>query len=91
MPDTIYLKCSAKEKRFASGSSLVNIGVKAEDLRAFLDAYTNERGWLNLTVKERREVGKYGDTHMVTLDTWDGAGGSTPVAPPAIPESDIPF
>jgi hypothetical protein len=86
MTEIVYLKCSARKKSFPNGGSLLNIGVKAEDLRAFLDAHTNERGWLNLTVKERREVGKYGDTHMVVLDTW-----VAPSSPPTVDDSDIPF
>jgi len=88
MPDTapIYLKCSAKKKVFANGGSLLNVGIKAEDLTAFIAQHTNERGYVNLTIKERREEGRYGDTHTVTLDTWV----ATPKAAP-VPDADIPF
>jgi hypothetical protein len=82
----IFLKCSAKKREFPNGGSLLNLGIKSEDLTVFIAEHTNERGYLNLTIKERREVGRYGDTHAVTLDTW--------VAPPkAVPvtDSDIPF
>jgi|TARA_R110000787_G_scaffold175961_1_gene288281 hypothetical protein len=82
----IFLKCSAKKKEFANGGSLLSLGIKAEDLTAFIAEHTNERGYVNLTIKERREVGRYGDTHAVTLDTWV----ATPKAAP-ITESDIPF
>jgi|TARA_R110001599_G_scaffold335104_1_gene551704 hypothetical protein len=76
MPDTkqdpVYLHTSScKKKTFANGGSILNVGVKADDLRAFIDAHTNARGFLNLVIKERREEGKYGDTHYVVLDTWE--------------------
>lgn len=83
---TIFLRCSARKKEFANGGSLLNLGIKAEDLTAFIAQHTNTRGYVNLTIKERREVGRYGDTHTVTLDTWVATPKSAPV-----PESDIPF
>lgn len=86
--DPIYLKCSAKKKSFPNGGSVLNIGVKAEDLTAFIADHTNARGYVNLTVKERRETGRYGDTHLVVLDTWEATPKPTPT-PTDI--SDIPF
>jgi hypothetical protein len=89
MPDkapTIYLKCSAKKKVFPNGGSLLNLGIKAEDLTTFIADHTNERGYVNLTIKERREAGRFGDTHTVTLDTWVATSKMAHV-----PESDIPF
>lgn len=66
--DKTYLKCSAKEKRFDNGGSVINIGVKADDLIAFAKQHANERGYVNLVVSARRSVGQYGDTHTVALD-----------------------
>ena len=87
MAEKVYLKCSAKKKNFDNGGSILNIGIKAESLTAFIAEHTNERGYLNLTVQERREVGQYGDTHSVSLDPWDPAG---PKIKP-VDASDIPF
>ncbi len=70
MAEKTYLKCSAKEKTFSNGGSLIRIGVKASDLIEFAKAHANERGYINLNVQARREVGKHGDTHSVTLDTY---------------------
>ena len=86
MAEKIFLKCSAKEKTFANGGSLLNIGVKVADLLEFAQRHANERGYLNLCVQSRRELGKFGDTHTVSLDTW--------VAKPkaeAMHASEIPF
>ena len=97
MAEKIFLKCSAKQKRFDNGGSVINLGVKVADLVAFAQEHTNERGYLNLVISERREVGQYGDTHSVTLDTYVGKakepGG---IAAPAleshpITDDDIPF
>ena len=50
MADKIFLKCSAKQKRFDNGGSVINLGVKVADLVAFAQAPTNERGYLNLVI-----------------------------------------
>ena len=73
MTEKIYLKSSAKEKIFANGGSVLNIGIKAEELIQFIQAHTNERGYLNLNISKRNEVGQYGDTHSISLDTWKKA------------------
>ena len=70
MAEKIFLKCSAKEKVFPNGGSILNIGIKIADLLEFAERHANERGYLNLCVQSRREVGKFGDTHTVSLDTW---------------------
>ncbi len=73
MTEKIYLKSSAKEKIFPNGGSVLNIGIKAEELIQFIQAHTNERGYLNLNISKRNEVGQYGDTHSISLDTWKKA------------------
>jgi len=86
MAEKIFLKCSAKEKTFANGGSILNLGIKVADLLEFAQRHVNERGYLNLSVQSRREIGKFGDTHTISLDTW--------VAKPkaeAMHESEIPF
>lgn len=75
MSERVFLKCSAKEKSFGNGGTKLLIGVKVEDLIAFAKAHGNERGYLNLAVTSRREVGQYGDTHSVALDTFTPTRG----------------
>ncbi len=96
MAEKTYLKCSAKARTTTHGE-MINIGVKSTDLIAFAQAHTNERGYVNLTVSQRKEPGKYGDTHSVALDTFEpkarGAGvtyGAYPSAS-APDDSDVPF
>lgn len=35
-----------------------------------LAQYTNEKGYLNITMSKRKEVWQYGDTHSFTLNEW---------------------
>jgi len=68
--ETIYLKCSAKEIKSKYGTKVV-IGVRASDLTEFADKHKNARGYVNLVVQQRKEPGKFGDTHSVILDTYE--------------------
>jgi len=70
MADKVFLKCSAKQKTFSDGGSVINLGVKVAELIAFAKAHGNQGGYLNLVIKERRAPGQYGDTHSVLLDTY---------------------
>ena len=70
MGEKIFLKCSAKEKVFPNGGSILNLGIKVADLLEFAQRHANERGYLNLSVQSRREIGKFGDTHTISLDAW---------------------
>ncbi len=65
-----YLKCSAKARTFDNGGSVINLGVKVEELIAFAREHGNQGGYLNLVVSERRTPGQYGDTHTVFLDDF---------------------
>ena len=78
MADRVFLKCSAKAKTFSNGGTVINLGVKVEDLAEFCRKHKNERGYVNLIVAERREVGQYGDTHSVYLDTYQPKRDDTP-------------
>tara|TARA_R110000824_G_scaffold162894_1_gene338655 strand:- start:20 stop:307 length:288 start_codon:yes stop_codon:yes gene_type:complete len=66
-----YLNCQAKEFLFPSGGTVINLGVRAEELIAFAHQHGNQRGYVNLTISKRREVGQYGQTHSVYLDTYE--------------------
>ena len=88
MADTVYLNCKTSEKTLPDGGSLLNGRVKAEVLAAFLEQHTGADGWLRLTIKRRKAVGQFGDTHSVVLDTFV----PTPKAPPTTSTADdMPF
>lgn len=67
----IYVpKASAKEVTFKSGKTIFKLSFHAETVAAFLKQHANEKGYVNFGVSKRNEVGKFGDTHAIWLDTW---------------------
>lgn len=71
-----YLKCSAKARETQYGQ-IIKLGIKVDDFIAFARKHVNERGYLNLDVMARKEVGQYGDTHSVVLDDYVKGSGKT--------------
>jgi len=43
-----------------------NISVNVEKIQQ----YANEKGYINMTMSKRKEVGQYWDTHYFTLNEW---------------------
>ena len=103
---TYVPKSSAKQVETSFGP-LIKLSFQTEALKAFLAEHTNEKGYINFTISERKEVGQYGDTHSVVLDDWKpsdrgeaapaakskaSAGGKPAKAKaPDADEADIPF
>lgn len=90
MSDTIYLKCSAKARSTQYGT-MINVGIKATDLIEFARAHANSRGYVNLTISERKEPGKYGDTHSVKLDAYEPKQQGQGAPSKSITADDVPF
>ena len=44
-----------------------NISINVEKLQQ----YANEKGYVNMTMSKRREVGQYGDTHYFVLNEYN--------------------
>ena len=91
-----YLKASAKARQTNFGT-VIKVGVKVEELIAFATKHKNDRGWINLDIVERKEVGPYGDSHSVVLDDYVKGSGKTAPSPAGydhsapVTDSDIPF
>jgi hypothetical protein len=90
-----YLKASAKARDTQFGQ-IIKLGVKADDLIAFAREHVNSRGYLNLDIVARKEVGQYGDTHSVALDDYVKGSGQSAPSPRAdhsgpVADSDYPF
>lgn len=66
MSEKIY--CNAiriKESKFG-----MKVSIKVDEFKQFVDLHANDKGFVNLEIKKRKEPGKYGDTHYAELDTW---------------------
>lgn len=74
-------RSSAKQITFQSGKTIMKVSFHAQTMIDFLKQHANEKGYVNLGLSERKEPGKYGDTHCLWLDTWK----------PTQTKSDAPF
>lgn len=92
MADKKYIGGSAKAVSTQYGD-ILNLSLKLEDMQAIV----NEKGYVNMSVLKRKELGQYGDTHYVVENdyqknreangaAWAPAGPSTKAA-----EMDVPF
>lgn len=83
MADKIYLG-SGKEKVFNDGGSVISVHLTLNDIADHFKNYgytaTNGDKRIKLNIGSRREIGTYGETHTVVLDTWkpDSAGNNDP-------------
>jgi hypothetical protein len=92
-----YVPASSAKLIPTSNGGILKISFRAKELVDFAKANANDRGYINLCVTQRREVGKYGETHAVWLDTWkpepkadSGQHAPTPEQR-KIHQEDVPF
>ena len=96
MADKIYCG-SAKEKTFDGGGSVISVSLTMDGLSDHFKNYvfTTNGGKkiIKLKISKRREVGAYGETHTVEIDTWkpDPNHAAGPAQKPAPADDDIPF
>jgi len=62
---TYLNKVTLKESKFG-----IKFSGKTEDFIEQIKSITNEKGYFNLEILKRKEIGKYGDTHYVKVDEW---------------------
>jgi len=56
-----------------------NVSINVEKLQQ----YANEKGYVNMTMSKRREVGQYGDTHYFVLNEYNPENSGNNNAAPA--------
>jgi hypothetical protein len=90
MSEKIYIKASVKKSKYG-----IKLSGKAEDVIKQIKENTNEKGYFNWNISERKEQGKYGETHYVTVDTWqpstDRDGSQSVSQYQQVNENDLPF
>jgi len=62
---TYLNKVTLKESKFG-----IKFSGKTDEVIAQLLAITNEKGYFNLEILKRKQVGNYGETHYVKVDEW---------------------
>ena len=59
-----WTSCKAISGQFGE---FFNVSINVEKLQQ----YANEKGYVNMVMSKRREVGQYGDTHYFTLNEYN--------------------
>lgn len=77
-----YAPFTVKSREGRFGTEF-KISAKADALIDFIKTHVNARGYINCEMGPRKETGKYGETHNVTLDTWEPSQRSDQVSPTA--------
>jgi len=67
--EKVYAPMTVKTREGRFGEEF-RIGFNVAKMREFIDLHENATGYVNLQMTKRRDVGKFGETHTVTLDTW---------------------
>jgi hypothetical protein len=96
MSDKVYLNgliIKGRENQF--GEEELKVSVKVEDLVKELQQHKDERGWVNLEIRKKKQPSDKGVSHYTVLDTWKPSG-QAPAMPqsndfPAVEDNDLPF
>lgn len=70
MADKIYAPINVKARDGRFGQEF-RISFNVEKMLAFIQQHKTPRGYVNLHMSQRRSTGRFGETHSVTLDTWE--------------------
>jgi hypothetical protein len=76
-----------KEKTFNSGKTILTVSCHADTLLEFIRQHTNAKGYINFGISKTKEVGKYGQTHCLWLDTWEPNKEGQPRAAASAPRA----
>lgn len=70
---TKYVPVSLKLAETPIGK-VIKGGGKADALIAFIKENTNSKGYFNFDILKRKTTGQYGETHSMTLNSWEPKG-----------------
>jgi hypothetical protein len=77
--DKIYFNSLRGKK----GQYSIKVSVNVEKFIEELKANQNEKGYVNLELKERKEADKFGNNVYAVLDTWKPTQSNAPAQSPA--------
>ncbi len=79
-PAKIWCDPISIKTRETQYGNILKVGIKVDAMIEFLNKYKNDRGFVNLYINERKELGQFGQSHSVALDTWTPNAQTAPVA-----------
>ena len=86
MSDKIYCG-NGKEKTFQDGGSIISVMLDLDTLEREFANYgfttDQKKRKIRINVGKRREVDQYGNTHLISIDTWKPAQQGHPASKPA--------
>ena len=59
-----------KKKRFENGGNVINISINSNNFIEELLKHKNEKGYVNITLQDRREADKNGNNMYAILNTY---------------------
>lgn len=68
MSEKTYIK--GVQLKEAGKYNTIRFSGKTDEFIEQLKSITNEKGYFNLDINKRRDVGKYGETHSMTVNDW---------------------
>lgn len=66
----IYAPGNFKLIKFNEGGGILKYSFPAEKMIEFCNKHKNEKGYVDIAIKARKEPDQYKNTHYGTLDTW---------------------
>lgn len=70
MPNKIYAEGIFLKVINTQYGGMLTININVDKFISFLQANKNEKGYVNLNIKKRKEKGRYGDTHYAEVNPW---------------------
>jgi hypothetical protein len=91
MSDKKYLNGIIIKSKETQYGQLLTGSIKVDELIKELQQ-NQDKGWVNITIKERRTPSEKGVTHSVEIDTWKPTPQAGASATPAyVEDNDLPF
>lgn len=89
--EKIYAKGIYFKTVQTSFGNILKMSINSNQFKQWLDENTNEKGYSNIDILERKEVGKFGDTHYGVLNTYKPKEDKEPDLPTPEELTDLPF
>ena len=87
--EKIFVRGSAKGHKFESGGENIKFSINIKD--DVFTKYADDKGWIQLVMSSKRAVDQFGNSHMITVNTWKPDKDKPQTVPQAKSDSNLPF
>lgn len=85
MTQKTYIPKSKAKVQPTSFGDVLKLGFHASSLIAFIQANTNQAGYINIDIVPRRQADDYGNTHSCVLSDWKPSNPNPEPSPRSAP------